>query len=250
MVFKFLQKFKEANQLESNAQEVVSKQYLEIRKTSFVQKKDEKIVIDFLSDMDKDFGSSQDDRVRQGEHFEQFLAAAFRLAGYGVEITKKSYVKAHRKYVGDGGVDLILTKEKKRIAVQAKSNRLNAKPTPTLIGRKDITNFSGISNKNWDKKMFITTSFFYQQVYEEIEQNEKAKEIEWYDRYGLLQLLNQIIPDTMLKFQLLNSLPMGIKICPKCSEGIIINCRNGKTGHLFKACSLHCGHTEKFNTTE
>ena len=79
---------------------------------------------------------------------------------------------------------------------------------------------------------------------------EKAKEIEWYDRYGLLQLLNQIIPDTMLKFQLLNSLPMGIKICPKCSEGIIINCRNGKTGHLFKACSLHCGHTEKFNTTE
>ena len=67
MVFKFLQKFKEANQLESNAQEVVSKQ-LEIRKTSFVQKKDEKIVIDFLSDMDKDFGSSQDDRVRQGEH--------------------------------------------------------------------------------------------------------------------------------------------------------------------------------------
>ncbi|RXA82482.1 restriction endonuclease, partial [Enterococcus hirae] len=37
---------------------------------------------------------------------------------------------------------------------------------------------------------------------------------------------------------------------PKCSEGIIINCRNGKTGHLFKACSLHCGHTEKFNTTE
>ena len=106
MVFKFLQKFKEANQLESNAQEVVSKQYLEIRKTSFVQKKDEKIVIDFLSDMDKDFGSSQDDRVRQGEHFEQFLAAAFRLAGYGVEITKKSYVKDHRKYVGDGGVDL------------------------------------------------------------------------------------------------------------------------------------------------
>ena len=60
MVFKFLQKFKEANQLESSAQEVVSKQYLEIRKTSFVQKKDEKIVIDFLSDMDKDFGSSKE----------------------------------------------------------------------------------------------------------------------------------------------------------------------------------------------
>lgn len=175
MVFKFLQKFKEANQLESSAQEVVSKQYLEIRKTSFVQKKDEKIVIDFLSDMDKDFGSSQDDRVRQGEHFEQFLAAAFRLAGYGVEITKKSYVKDHRKYVGDGGVDLILTKEKKRIAVQAKSNRLNAKPTPTLIGRKDITNFSGISNKNWDKKCLSPLHFFINWSMKKLNKMKKQK---------------------------------------------------------------------------
>ena len=41
---------------------------------------------------------------------------------------------------------------------------------------------------------FITTSLFNPHVYLEIEKNEKAQNIEWYDRYGLLQLLNTLIP--------------------------------------------------------
>ncbi len=163
LVLKFLQKLNGKSSQpedETEVQEIIPEEKKGLEEISFALNNDEKIVVDFVSDMDRDFGSSIRDRVRQGDHFERFLAAVFRLAGYKVEITKKRYKKDKRVYTGDGGVDLILTKDNERIAVQAKSKRLNSTKEERLITDNDVKIFAGISDKNWTKKMFITSSFF------------------------------------------------------------------------------------------
>ena len=247
LVLKFLQKLNGKSSQpedETEVQEIIPEEKKGLEEISFALNNDEKIVVDFVSDMDRDFGSSNRDRVRQGDHFERFLAAVCRLAGYKVEITKKRYKKDKRVYTGDGGVDLILTKDNERIAVQAKSKRLNSTKEERLITDNDVKIFAGISDKNWTKKMFITSSFFNSYAYKQIAENEKAHKIEWYGRYELLKLLNQLIPETMLKYQVLSSLPKNIKICPKCSKGVMILRQNGTTGQYFNACAAYCGHTE------
>lgn len=247
LVLKFLQKLNGKSSQpedETEVQEIIPEEKKGLEEISFALNNDEKIVVDFVSDMDRDFGSSIRDRVRQGDHFERFLAAVFRLAGYKVEITKKRYKKDKRVYTGDGGVDLILTKDNERIAVQAKSKRLNSTKEERLITDNDVKIFAGISDKNWTKKMFITSSFFNSYAYKQIAENEKAHKIEWYGRYELLKLLNQLIPETMLKYQVLSSLPKNIKICPKCNKGVMILRQNGTTGQYFNACAAYCGHAE------
>lgn len=204
---------------------------------------DEEVVINFLNEMDRDFGNTVEGRIKQGISFEKFLASVFTLAKYRVEITKKSNNYDNRQYMGDGGIDLVLTKGNERIAIQAKSKRLNSK-SYCLIGDSDIKGFSGVSDGNWTRKMFITTSFFNEYAYKQIETNEKAKKIEWYDRYRLLQLMNELIPETMLKYQLFTTLPKEVYVCPKCKKGLMIRLLNKKENKPFKGCSLYCGYTE------
>lgn len=178
----------------------------EVSSLSFTKNFDEDVVIEFLRDIDKSYDSNSKGRLEQGNSFENFLLSVFRLAGFDVEVTKKRTLRNGNVHVGDNNVDLILVKGKEKIAVQAKHFRLNALGSKS-IGMKDVRQFCGMDDKSYTKKLFITTTLFNPYVYEEIERNDKAKKIEWYDRYGLLQLLNQLIPDTMGKYLFLNSLP-------------------------------------------
>ena len=101
LVLKFLQKLNgKSSKTEDgiDAQEIIPEEKKGLKEVSFLLNNDERIVVDFISDMDRDFGSSIRDRVRQGDHFERFLAAVFRLAGYEVEITKKRVMKDKRVY--------------------------------------------------------------------------------------------------------------------------------------------------------
>jgi HJR/Mrr/RecB family endonuclease len=61
----------------------------------------------------RQFGAAQAAELDQlsGEEFEEFLAGLFRAQGYAAELTPTT---------GDYGADLILTKDGRRIAVQAK----------------------------------------------------------------------------------------------------------------------------------
>ncbi len=96
LVLKFLQKLNGKSSQpedETEVQEIIPEEKKGLEEISFALNNDEKIVVDFVSDMDRDFGSSIRNRVRQGDHFERFLAAVFRLAGYKVEITKKGIKK-------------------------------------------------------------------------------------------------------------------------------------------------------------
>ena len=52
--------------------------------------------MDFLNHMDREYDTTPAGRKQQGDAFEQFLAAVFRLANYDVEITRKAICKANR----------------------------------------------------------------------------------------------------------------------------------------------------------
>lgn len=43
---------------------------------------DEKVVIKFLNEIDRDFGNTDKGRIEQGIYFEKFLASVFTLANY------------------------------------------------------------------------------------------------------------------------------------------------------------------------
>lgn len=241
-MFEFLTSIKKKKYAEEN---LFLKDRREISSLSFAKNADEEVVIEFLNDIDKSFNSDKKGRLAQGTSFEIFLASVFRLAGFDVEITKKSYIKRGYVYTGDNNVDLILRKGSEKIAVQAKHFRLNTK-TPKIIARDNVRHFCGMDDEDYTKKLFITTTLFNPFVYEEIEQNEKAKKIEWYDRYGLLQLLNQLIPETMGKYLLLNSLPASVEKCPDCESGFILTKWSDKNHKYFKGCTMYpiCEHTK------
>ncbi|MFQ6344576.1 restriction endonuclease [Enterococcus lactis] len=245
MLKSFLQKVTHKTE-EINSKEVLSKKYREVKGLSFVQNDDETIVIDFLNNMDKEFPVDKAGWRQQGDYFEQFLAAVFRLANYEVEVTKKEYQKDRYVYTGDNNIDLIIKKDDECIAVQAKHYRLNTK-APKIITVDYIKHYSGISDKGWTNKLFITTSLFNPYVYMEIEKNEKAQNIEWYDRYGLLQLLNHLIPKTMEKYIFLKSLPEKVVKCPKCESGFIVDKWSESNHSYFRACTMYpeCKNTEK-----
>ncbi|MBD9844887.1 restriction endonuclease [Enterococcus faecalis] len=241
-MFEFLTSIKKKKYVEEN---LFLKDKKEIRSLSFVKNADEEVVIEFLNNIDKSFNSDKKGRLAQGTYFEVFLASVFRLAGFDVKITPKRYIRNGRVYTGDDNVDLILRKGSEKIAVQAKHFRLNVK-APRIITKDNVFRFCGMDDKEYTKKLFITTTLFNQSVYEEIEKNEKAKKIEWYDRYGLLQLLNQLIPETMGKYLLLNSLPASVEKCPDCESGFVLTKWSDKNHNYFKGCTMYpiCNHTE------
>lgn len=91
-MFKFLTSIKKKKYTEEN---LFLKDKREIRSLSFAKNADEEVVIEFLSDMDKSYNSDKKGRLAQGNwnSFEAFLSSVFRLAGFDVEITQKSYIK-------------------------------------------------------------------------------------------------------------------------------------------------------------
>ncbi|HEL7538761.1 TPA: topoisomerase DNA-binding C4 zinc finger domain-containing protein, partial [Enterococcus faecium] len=84
-------------------------------------------------------------------------------------------------------------------------------------------------------------------VYMEIEKNKKAQNIECYDRYGLLQLLNNLILKTMEKYIFLKSLPEKVVKCPKCESGFIVDKWSESNHSYFRACTMfpECKYKEK-----
>jgi hypothetical protein len=77
--------------------------------------------------------AASDWKSLQGNDFQHFLAAVFRLLDYGVEETGQS---------GDHGVDLIVTRQNKRIAIQVKGyasgNSVDNKAVQEAYSGKDI----------------------------------------------------------------------------------------------------------------
>ncbi len=80
-----------------------------------------------------------------GEEFEKYLAAHFRKLGYKVKLTSKS---------NDFGADLILTKERQKIVVQAKryQDKVGVKAVQEIIGAKGYYKA--------DRMMVVSNNFY------------------------------------------------------------------------------------------
>ncbi len=110
----------------------------------FVKRYDEKLKRNFLVLKQKNF---YDWFSMTPETFEHFIAGIYEKKGYTVsEVTS---------YVADHGIDVSLTKNGKRYAVQVKQYRNKA------IAEKDLREFYGsYIAQNYDGGTYVTTSFY------------------------------------------------------------------------------------------
>ncbi len=98
-----------------------------------------------------------------GLQFEKEVAKVFRDLGYMATVTKAS---------GDGGVDIILNKDGKRIAVQCKHH---AKP----VGPNDVRALMGVLySQNFDAGIFVSLNGFTQSVYTEFLHSKSDKKLD------------------------------------------------------------------------
>lgn len=110
------------------------------------------------------------------EAFEEYIASLFASMGYKVELTPRS---------GDAGIDILLYKDDKKIAVQCKKYSKK-----NLVGSPDMQRFLGaIHNSNAVKGIFITTSFFTL----EAERFARNNPIELLDSVKLEKLISEIL---------------------------------------------------------
>lgn len=106
--------------------------------------------------------------------FEHYVADLFRLKGYVATVTKKS---------GDGGKDIILTKDNTNALVECK--RFN-KPKVT---RPDIQKFhSALIDYNANDGFFITTGYFTKPA----EEYAKDKNIHLINGEALLNIIEEV----------------------------------------------------------
>lgn len=77
--------------------------------------------------------------------FESYVGTIYESLGYNVTVTKQS---------GDGGIDLILKKKDEVVAVQVKRYMKGG------VGRPEIQRLVGASLHNFNKMIFVTTSYY------------------------------------------------------------------------------------------
>ena len=86
-----------------------------------------------------------------GHEFEEAVASVYRNLGYKAEVSKQG---------GDGGIDIILTKENKRIAVQCKAHK---KPVGPAVAR-DL--FGTMNHYGYEEGILVSRNGFTVGVYE------------------------------------------------------------------------------------
>jgi len=110
-----------------------------------------------------------------GIEFENFLKWLFQERGYSVELTK---------ITADSGVDLVLKKDKEKIAVQAKRYNRNTKVSNEVV----LKTYGGMGVYKCDKSIIITTSFFTNQA----KSDAQNLNIELWDREFLSAKIDEI----------------------------------------------------------
>ena len=108
--------------------------------------------------------------------FEKYIAQLFKAMGYEVKLTSK---------VADFGADIIAKKEKETIVIQVKKYKIDHK-----VGAKDVQSLmASIWKYKANKAIFITTSYFTRQAYEQIE----GAPVELWDRDKLFDMIEKYI---------------------------------------------------------
>ena len=110
-----------------------------------------------------------------GKGFEEFLKWMFQELGFSVELTKVT---------ADSGVDLVLQKDKEKIAVQAKRYNRNTKVSNEVV----LKTYGGMGVYKCHKSIIITTSYFTNQA----KSDAQKLNIELWDREELSSKIDEI----------------------------------------------------------
>ena len=110
-----------------------------------------------------------------GKEFEDFLKWMFEELGYSVELTKVT---------ADSGVDLVLKKDKEKIAVQAKRYNRTSKISNEVV----LKTMGGMGVYKCNKSIIITTSYFTSQARKDAEK----LNIDLWDRETLSATIDQL----------------------------------------------------------
>ncbi|MYL43996.1 restriction endonuclease [Virgibacillus salexigens] len=169
----------------------------------------------------------QDIDKMDGFQFEVYLKALLKALGYKSTVTSGSH---------DFGADLIMKKEGKKIAIQAKRygyrNRVGIEAIQQVYASKPFYKV--------DECWVMTNSLFTKSA----RQLAKACDVKLYDRYKLSEFINKVNPEVTAKYVVETVEPEKRK-CPVCSGELMQ--RTSKTGNRFMGCSNYpnCTHTEK-----
>lgn len=165
-----------------------------------------------------------------GEQFEYFLKVHFEKEGYNAKMTRKSH---------DFGGDLILTKGKEKIIIQAKRYK-------SSVGIKAVQEVIGaIGYYEGTKGMVICNSYFTKSAKELALKNN----IELWDRRKLIQTFNiestykvMSYNSSEYKGTTINKPLKDEEICPKCGNKLVE--RNGKNGKFIGCTGFpNCRYT-------
>lgn len=110
-----------------------------------------------------------------GKEFERFLKWLFEELGYQVQ---------PGKYVSDSGVDLVATRDKEKIAIQAKRFQRSIKVSNSVI----LKTHGGMDVYDCKRSIVITTSYFTQQA----KSDARKLDIELWDRDTLAAKIDEI----------------------------------------------------------
>lgn len=167
-----------------------------------------------------------------GKEFEKFLCELFVYSNYRIKETSKTNMP-------DGGIDIILLKNNKQIAVQAKAWKLGGNYT---VGVKEVRDFLGaMDTKGINEGLLITTNCFSGKAKELADKNSRVTLI---DREYLYYFIAQIHPTLLAKVYYENVLEnKQIYRCPKCNS--ILSQKYNKYGIKFLACSNYPNCTYK-----
>ncbi|MEC1715040.1 restriction endonuclease [Schinkia azotoformans] len=148
-----------------------------------------------------------------GIQFEEYLSELFKSKGYKVE---------HTQATGDYGADLILSKDNKKIAVQAKRYKKN-------VGLKAVQEVkASMSHYNADEGWVVTNSDFTNQAYKLAESNN----IKLIERENLIKMITEMSPNSVPNSKMVKEKVKVKKIiCDRCGGEMML--RKGPRGQFY-----------------
>ncbi len=166
-------------------------------------KSQEKLKRSGIADIDK----------MDGRQFEHYLGVLFKNQGYTVTVTKAA---------GDYGADLIISKNGKKIIVQAKRYS-------KTVGLKAVQEAQTAIAHYGASEAWVVSNREYSYEATELARSKKVK---LYNRDDLVEMILQMNPEiTPSPRQIIEQLPQSDMICERCGKSMIL--RNGSRGEFY-----------------
>jgi restriction system protein len=165
--------------------------------------------------------------VMDGIQFEYYLKELYRSRGYATEVTSAS---------GDFGGDLLLSKDGKKVVVQAKRHVKD-------VGIKAVQEVIGAKSYYAADDAWVVSNSYFTKAAKELAQKSKVTLVDREQLIDLILLLNPSIKTQIPKVRE-TSVPhsSGLK-CSKCGSPMVL--RTGKRGEFYGCSNFpKCRYTE------